>query len=686
MGKVKSELDSLKGKAGEAGESLDHSMVESRGAVVLLGEQFGVHTPREISRLIATIPGIGLALSSVLPILAAVWAVEKIIEWHKHVQEAQEALRSGFATSLQDTTDRSDELRVALAKDNAEIAVLLGKRPNTAAVTLAEGVVEADKLAKSLAKDNSEIVKLLENTSHGSIYSFLMPGQSAGAAQARDVAKGFGDALKAIPHDSGYEAAVQKATVAAWQRAQFEINKDKSDMHDNSGKDLTKDIQALQEYQQHLSGLNAEYGLLIQKTSEDTQVSHLKDAATATAALAAEEKKQLEWKNAVMHKLNEEAAKYRKETENVAEAELAASDAFKRAMEEKLAGMQELAALSQEHDQSKRVDADKIAVDKAEAAYSRGLIDLRTYVTQRKALLQQEQKDDEVRLQSKVAIAQAMLDKANSSGDVAAQVAATKQLTSAQDALGASTVKYNDALQKTDNLTDKLDHSWTKYINDMKSGMPTLGNDIKQNLQQAMQTATNDVAQSFAKMIVEGKNMGEAMRQMARSMAESFIENAIKRMVMDKIVAANHVASNIQTQASDKATAAQSQLAYAKSAAAKAFNAFAGIPIIGPELGAVAAAGAFALLMAFEQGGTIPGTGAVPIMGHGGETVVTKALTDRVNAAEGRGGSGSGVHMHNTFAPQIHAVDAEGVDRMLAKHASTFQRHMVSAARKMNRR
>jgi hypothetical protein len=94
-----------------------------------------------------------------------------------------------------------------------------------------------------------------------------------------------------------------------------------------------------------------------------------------------------------------------------------------------------------------------------------------------------------------------------------------------------------------------------------------------------------------------------------------------------------------------------------------------------PTWGYAAGAAAFAAVMSFEVGGKIPGAGPVPIVGHGGETVVTKALTDRVESAE-RGGSGgkqSGNHTFN-FNPQIHALDAEGVDRVLQKNNTVFQR------------
>ena len=66
----------------------------------------------------------------------------------------------------------------------------------------------------------------------------------------------------------------------------------------------------------------------------------------------------------------------------------------------------------------------------------------------------------------------------------------------------------------------------------------------------------------------------------------------------------------------------------------------------------IAAGAAFAGVMAFEEGGKVPGTGPVPSVNHGGETVVTKALTDRVEQAEGRG-KGRGITNHITILPRM---------------------------------
>jgi hypothetical protein len=67
-------------------------MLEARGSVQLLAGEFGEHVPREISRMIATIPGIGIALQEILPIMGAVWALEKIYAWAEANKKAAQDL------------------------------------------------------------------------------------------------------------------------------------------------------------------------------------------------------------------------------------------------------------------------------------------------------------------------------------------------------------------------------------------------------------------------------------------------------------------------------------------------------------------------------------------------------------------------------------------------------------------
>jgi hypothetical protein len=76
----------------EAGAATKFSMLEARGSVQLLAGEFGEHVPREISRMIATIPGIGVALESILPIMGAVWAIGKIEKWAEANKKAAQDL------------------------------------------------------------------------------------------------------------------------------------------------------------------------------------------------------------------------------------------------------------------------------------------------------------------------------------------------------------------------------------------------------------------------------------------------------------------------------------------------------------------------------------------------------------------------------------------------------------------
>jgi hypothetical protein len=110
------------------------------------------------------------------------------------------------------------------------------------------------------------------------------------------------------------------------------------------------------------------------------------------------------------------------------------------------------------------------------------------------------------------------------------------------------------------------------------------------------------------------------------------------------------------------------------------------LALTAPAAGAAMYSEGMAMISA-ETGGTIPGAVGtpVPLLGHGQETVVSQALTDRVNKAERNGGKGDGGDTHMHFHTNASAMDAEGLDRVLTKHASTLQKHVNHAVRKRNK-
>jgi hypothetical protein len=251
------------------------------------------------------------------------------------------------------------------------------------------------------------------------------------------------------------------------------------------------------------------------------------------------------------------------------------------------------------------------------------------------------------------------------------------------------------AIRAVDVEQKRLSGDFGQWITDMKKDLPTTAKMFEQTWDKAMSAVNTGLAKS----IVEGKNFGMAMRKMGEQLLESVIEQEMKKLevkmmtaIKDRIfqaannqmkVAENGVA-NAETQAQDDAAHAHSQLKHAEGAFAWCMDHF-GVPI-GPILGAAA----FAATLAFAAGGEVPGNGygdTVPAMLTPGETVVTKALTQRVAQSEGRGQSGGQGHVIQ-HSPTYHVstMDSRGFSSMLQKHDAEFQAHAVATMRKLNMR
>lgn len=154
-------------------------------------------------------------------------------------------------------------------------------------------------------------------------------------------------------------------------------------------------------------------------------------------------------------------------------------------------------------------------------------------------------------------------------------------------------------------------------------------------------------------MLAGHKTFAQAMNQMAGSLVMSMIEGfekaALKFVQQELVQVAAHTAANqakvlstataaTQTSTIEGATNLKSITSSAASAAAKAYNSMAGIPIVGPELGAVAAAATFIAVEAFGSMASFDvGTNVVPrdmiAQIHAGEQIVPKAYNPALNGA-----------------------------------------------------
>jgi hypothetical protein len=125
------------------------------------------------------------------------------------------------------------------------------------------------------------------------------------------------------------------------------------------------------------------------------------------------------------------------------------------------------------------------------------------------------------------------------------------------------------------------------------------------------------------KLVMGEEGWAQVSKELYGQVASAFVTNSVK-MVEQEVVAAVTHKSLLKTEI----------LGDAKAAAAGAYKAMAGIPIVGPELGAAAAAATFAAVVAlgsFETGGLALQTG--PYILHEGEGVMTKRQTAAIERA-----------------------------------------------------
>jgi hypothetical protein len=162
---------------------------------------------------------------------------------------------------------------------------------------------------------------------------------------------------------------------------------------------------------------------------------------------------------------------------------------------------------------------------------------------------------------------------------------------------------------------------------------------------------TKNLNSNVVSMINGQESFKRAAQKMWTSVADNAIENILKigeKQVEQKlisIVMTNEQKAVETTAAAEGAAATQAamfkeQFAAAKAGAAKAYQAMAGIPIIGPELGAIAGAATFAAIMAFEKGGIMPSTDVALL--HPNEMVLPAHISESVQRAADNGTMGSG--------------------------------------------
>lgn len=208
-----------------------------------------------------------------------------------------------------------------------------------------------------------------------------------------------------------------------------------------------------------------------------------------------------------------------------------------------------------------------------------------------------------------------------------------------QQGFGDSQKIQNEISQPFVNAFKAIEQGWLKVQRDLILG-------------------TGNIKRDFAQM---GAELVVQLAQNLEKMLAQWAIYELRTVLAHRLANAQKTASDEQSAALSDTIGAQSAFKQifmdAKQAAAGAYKALAGIPIVGPILAPIGAGVAFAGVMAlaaFEKGGVVDGPThmAIPILAHGGERVLTAGQTQNFDRLVNNNSSTSSSRTNNVRVNQ----------------------------------
>jgi len=614
----------------------------------------------QVGRVASMLPGIGTLFAIAFPVALIAFAAEKIKEFNDNLLKTQEEM-----TDLTiKTRDSAGAIELQNLKLEDEISTLERKpKRNALLEALEESKEEADRVGEAIATDLTKMRTLLEAGT--GIFSQLFAGKANESVLA--------DAIK--PIERQYQLAVlaqdQTAERNALLEAQATIQKAITDeeaqqvqiIQGVSGRTFTfgrePDVKAVQDYKEALSQVQSELKELDALTVNTNLHTHLgslqaaKDIDDYWIKFVQKPEKPIDreayFKGLVLaaKEANEQMLEDRAVTDKQMSDNMARVG--KQEMEINIANAKEVEAEVQTV--MKGAEAERAAASGGAVGPFAKLIDSAAAAHEMEIIRNEMQKvQDEIgRLKGSMA-----------------EIQRQPFLSESDEAILRA---YQGELK---NMVGLLQQLGTKYAE--------LGRQVEtasQGMQHAADVAFDNFNQGFIRMLEGGQTFGRTMQQVWTQMATTFISSSL-RILEQMIVNA----------ALQKSIAANTKLSDAGAAARHTYASASAIPLIGWIIAPVAAAAAFAAVLAFEKGGLVPGGRgeAVPVVAHAGEAVLPAKLTNfLVNAASSGAASGNaGRSINVNYSPTIHAIDTRGVSDMMREHASIMAEALAGELRRRN--
>jgi hypothetical protein len=690
----------IKSGAGDMSRDVGTNMMEARHGVMLLGEEFGVHLPRALTSFIASIGPIGAAMEAAFPFLAIAVGATLLIEHLVKMHEAGEKLTEDqirFGTSVQNAFNSLDQelLRAEIRADELRGNHLGALKKELKLIDM-QSLEHLAHQFELIAKDADIVFKGLER----SWYQF--GAGSVGAKHALEQFQTQYESLLAQGKDTEASGLLAGSLKQAQTILELQKQYYASQSVDGGGGDYAKfeaAAEGLKKMGISISG--ARKGIEGEIASQQKLVEALNDQVHMEERIAAIGKQ---------NKANDKTATHNTMNNEAEAAAQARAEAVEQERQQRVKAMeetyrQELAEVQEGERQ--KIDEEREGTTARLAAIDAALQEERDHLaegtgfyrgllTQRTNLIRQmseeekklraeagrEEAENEQKLgELSLAAVRQHMELANSARRVSAQQLVMQETGFANEeydikvrALAREKAALDkdgkDYANKLKQIQDKEKQLTKQHANEIAAIKEKAEIESNKRILSAEAQATDQIANGLTKSIMGHQSWAKTVNQMGEAVVEGMIKNSLLIMMQH-----------------DK-----DKLGDAKSAAATAYN--NGVKAGGPfgnVLGPIFAAAAFAGVMAFQDGGIVPGTGSgdiVPAMLTPGEGVVPKGVMEGLsNLAKSGGLESGGTHFHVRahFSPTIHAVDAAGVDRMLEKHGDRFQRHFEGTLRKMNR-
>lgn len=691
-------FNDIKDGANSAGKEVGTNMTEARHGVMLLSEEFGIHVPRALATFVASMGPVGAAMEAAFPFLAIIALAGLLVEHLKKLKEEGEKLAASEEKYITVTSNVFANLEQKLLEAGIRADELSGD--HLGALRKQLELIDRASL-RDLIQSFEEVAKAA-NEVFGPLqahwYNF-----GSGSAGAKNSLESFRREYEGLIR-VGKEAAATDLLAEKIQREerilelqkQAAANKNSTNLagFDQSG-DHNKYVEAFQE----LSKLKVGYtdkeieaqrilvSALNDQMTVENKIASLKQAQKGNARTATG--KTIEGEDDKASKMHDDIAKGEE-----ADAQKAWEDNYRRALEALQQNEREKIEAT-ERGSALRLAAIDAAIKEED---SKGLQETGFYrqlLTQRVETVRQmseeerklkadagkeeadhtlkmgelslnaEREQGTLRLSGRhVRLAEALsLDMKFENDEYALKMTAFAHQLAALD---KNAKDYDNKVKAIQNRQEEMTKQHEAKIGQIKD---RAAKEQEMTTRQSLARMENGFAQSFISIVQGHQTFAGMMQSIAGNIAQSVLEGAI----------------------AEKNGLESTKLDEAKAAARKMYLAGTHFPfptnvVMAPLLGAMG----FAAMMAFNEGGVVPGQGntdIVPAMLTPGESVLPKGLTESLtNAARSGNLGGKGdTHVHIHHSPTINALDSAGMERALKKHAEVIARHVNAEIRRTNR-